>query len=60
MKNAQARRIKWDIVDHLLCQVHMDDGAHWMADWTPEERRYAVEQVERIARVLNVTDHMYL
>ena len=58
MKHETARKIKWDLVDHLLCMVH--DESPQLSDYSSEERQYAIEQVERIARMLNVKDHMYL
>lgn len=58
MKHSQARQVKWDLVDKLLVTVHNND--EFMSEYTPEEREYAIEQAERFARMLNVTNHMYL
>lgn len=58
MKNSQARQIKWDMVDHLF--THFSEGEIAVADYTPEEREYAHQQICRIARMLNVTNHIYL
>ena len=58
MKNSQAKQIKWDLVDHLLSTF--EGGGIMTADYTPEEREYAGEQIRRIARILNVTNHIDL
>jgi hypothetical protein len=60
MKHATARQLKWNLVDHMLCMAHDDTGTGPFSDYTPEERQYNIEQVERIARMLNVKDHIYL
>jgi hypothetical protein len=58
LKHSRARQIKWDIVDHLLCSyIESEVVAN---DYTQEERDYAIDQIRRIAKMLNVTDHIYL
>lgn len=57
MKNAQAKQIKWDLVDHLLSNYLEGEAS---ADYTESEREYAISQIRRIAKMLNVTDHIYL
>jgi len=57
MKNAQAKQIRWDLVDHLLCNYLEGEAS---ADYTESEREYAISQIRRIAKMLNVTDHIYL
>lgn len=58
MKHETARQIKWDLVDHLL--ANFDEGEMAVADYSPKEREYAKDQIRRIARMLNVTNHIDL
>lgn len=58
MKHETARQIKWDLVDHLL--TNFAEGEMAVADYTPEQREYAKDQIRRIARMLNVTNHIDL
>jgi hypothetical protein len=60
MKHSKARQIKWDLVDQLLCLVIEETGSPLFVEYTREDREYAIEQVKRIARTLNVTEHIYL
>ena len=48
MKHIQARHIKWDLVDHL--STYFSEGEIAVADYTPEEREYAHQQICQIAR----------
>jgi hypothetical protein len=59
MDHKTARKVKWDLVDALLCMVH-EEPTPLTQDYNEEERLYAIEQVERFARMLNVKDHVYL
>jgi hypothetical protein len=59
MKNTQAKQIKWDIVDHLICEFEtIDNNAY--GDYSNEEREYAKAQIRRMASVLGVKNHIYL
>jgi hypothetical protein len=59
MKNTQAKQIKWDLVDHLLCNF-ADNTNFTFGDYSGEEREYALAQIRRIAGVLGVKNHIYL
>jgi len=58
MKNAEAKQIKWDIVDHLLSNFMESDVVY--TDYTDEQKQYAKDVIKRIANNLNVTNHIYL
>lgn len=57
MRSTQAKQIKWDLVDYLLCNYAESDVT---SNYTQDEREYAISQIRRIAKMLNVTDHIYL
>lgn len=60
MKHSQARQIKWDLVDQLLTTVIDDEGHDTFSQYTDEEKAYALDQIRRMARMFNVTNHVYL
>ena len=59
MHHADAREVKWDIVDYLLSDF-ADTANSTYGDYTDEKREYAKEVIKRIAATLNVKNHIYL
>jgi|DEB0MinimDraft_6_1074348.scaffolds.fasta_scaffold00355_35 hypothetical protein len=53
-----ARQVKWDLVDYLLCNY--TESSLFYEDYDEEKREYAQHLIRRIAANLNVKDHIYL
>jgi hypothetical protein len=60
MKHSKARQIKWDLVDHLLANFDEGESLPALLDYNKEDLEYARDQIRRIARMLNVTNHISL
>lgn len=56
MNHSTARQIKWDIVDYLVC--NFVDGE--IDGYTSEDKDYVIDQIKRIALMMNVKDHVSL
>ena len=54
-----SRQIKWDLIDHLFCNF-ADFTNPIFEEYTEEEKEYALEVIRRMAKSLNVRNHVDL